>query len=269
VVPETEEAGSAETPTLLPDPSPTAEFTPTALPPLTVTLPLTSTAAPGLNIPPADIEITTPGALSKVVSPIPVRALLVPGANGRVTVELLGEDNRLLARQIVTLNGNLGRKAGLVVDLEFEISAPAELGRLVIWIEDAFGREQALSSVDLLLLSTGAPDYNAVVDLSTPILIQEPQPGSLVQGGTLIVSGIARPGSEQPLMAELIAEDGKNVGFRLVEVAGGLDSEHRVFVVELTYTVSEPTWARLILRERSDRIPGTIYLTSLEVYLNP
>ena len=79
VVPETEAAGSAETPTVLPDPSPTADTTPTALPPLTMTLPLTSTAAPGVNIPPADIEITTPGALSKVVSPIPVRALLVPG----------------------------------------------------------------------------------------------------------------------------------------------------------------------------------------------
>jgi hypothetical protein len=252
---------ATKTPTPTQTPTPTATFTPSITP--------TPTDTPVPLVPLADIELRTPGSLSKVVSPIPVRAGVVPGYLGRVTVELLGEDGRLLARQIVTLNENLGRKAGLVIDLPFEIPGVSELGRLQIITADAFGRPKAIASVDVILLATGTADLNIVTDFLAHVMIKDPQEGDLIQGGTLTVSGAARPTTDQSFLAELIAEDGRVVGMRLFDAGEGLETDHRPFIAEIPYTVTEPTRVRLVIRERSSRIPGTIYLVSMEILISP
>jgi len=249
------------TPTPTNTPTPTATFTPSITP--------TPTDTPVPVVPLSEIELRTPGSLSKIISPIPVRAVVVPGFLGRVTVELLGEDGRLLVRQIVTLNENLGRKAGLAIDLPFEIPGISELGRLQIITADAFGRPKAIMSVDVILLSSGTADLNIVTDFLAHLMIKEPQEGALVQGGTLIVSGVARPTTDQAFLAELIAEDGRVVGMRLFAPASGPENDHRPFFVEIPYTVTEPSRVRLVIRERSDRIPGTIYLVSMEILISP
>ncbi len=258
------------TPTATSLPPPTGTATPG--PPPTATFPPTSTIPPPTptpEMPVAEIDITNPGPLSKVISPIPLRALVVPGAEGKVMIELLGEDGRVLVRQLVYLNANLGRKAGLVADVDFDIAAVGEAGRLQITVLDEFGRARALASVDLILLTEGVPDLTIPGDRAERLLIEEPQPGALVQGGVVVLAGQARPISKQSLVAEIITEDGRVVGTRLVDIPAGPVSEHRHFLVEIPYSVTEPTWVRIILRERGDRIPGTAYLSSVEVLLSP
>ena len=255
------------TPTATRTATPTKTYTPTAT--FTPSITPTPTDTPVPVVPLADIELRTPGSLSKVLSPIPVRAVLVPGAAGKVTVELLGEDGRLLARQIVVLNENLGRKAGLALDLAFEIPGISELGRLQIITADEWGRPTAISSVDVILLSTGISDLNIVTDFLAHVMIKEPQAGDLIQGGILVVTGVARPTLDQSFLVELIAEDGKVVGMRLFDAEAGDINDHRPFLVEIPYTVTEPTRVLLVIRERSDRIPGTIYLVSMEITVSP
>jgi hypothetical protein len=245
------------------------EEIPTLTPSLTRTASATPTPTPGPAIPPAEIEITAPGALSRVTSPFPLRALLVPGYEGRATVELLGEDGRVITRQIVTLNPDLGRKAGLVLDIAFEIPAEAELGRLVISRQDEFGRTTALSSIELILLASGDPDLNVVVDRLARFIIAAPENGALIQGGRIVVSGLARPAVPQGLVAEIITEKGAIIGQRVFNVLPGAPGEYVPFVVEIPYTVSEPTWVLLIVRERGERIPGITYLNSTEILLSP
>ncbi len=246
-------------------------FTPTRTPRPTNTPTPTATATPTLapSIPPADIEITAPGALSKVISPIPVRALLIPGDQGRVTVELLGEDGRVISRQITILNPNLGRKAGLVIDLAFEIPTEAELGRLVIAVQDEYGRTTALSSTDLVLLSSGQPDFNVVVDRSAPVVIQEPQMNAIIQGDRLVVTGMARPAVSLDFVIELITQAGRVVSQRVFDVKADHPARHVPFIVEVPYSIEEPTWVLLLVREQGNRIPGITYLTSTEVLLSP
>jgi hypothetical protein len=254
----------------LPSSTPTPSPTPTAV---------TRTATPGISpsltptglpqIPLAAIEITAPGALSKVVSPFPLRALLVPGDQGRVTVELLGEDGRVLTRQIVILNPNLGRKAGLAIDIVFEIPTESELGRLAVYRQDAFGRTTALSSVDLVLLSSGVSDFNVVVDTQANFVLDDPQPDALIQGGRVLVSGVARPDNPVGLVAELITEGGSILSQRVFAVPDADSDAYRPFVVDIPYSVDEATWVLLIIRERGGRIPGIAHLTSREILLSP
>jgi len=262
----------ASTPALQATPTPTVllgETIPTATPSLTPRFTATPTFTAAPQVAPAEIEITVPGALSKVTSPFPLRALLVPGHEGRVTVELLGEDGRILTRQIITLNPDLGRKAGLVIDVAFEIPGEAELGRLVISRADEFGRTTALSSIELILLSSGDPDLNVVVDRLASIIIENPLEGALIQGGRLIVSGLARPAVRAGLVAEIITEKGAIISQRVFDVPAALPGVYLPFIVEIPYSVTEPTWVLLIVRERGERLPGITYLISTEILLSP
>ena len=247
--------------------SPTASRTPTVTATPTQTATPTPTTVP--DIPLAAIELRSPGSLSRVTSPIPVRAVLNPGFSGRMSVELFGEDGRLLTRQIILRDPNPTQVIGLVVDLEFGIPGEAELGQLVISSADEFGRTKALTSVELILLASGTADLNPITDNRSRFVIKEPKQDDLIQGGTLIVTGLARPVHDLPLMAELVTETGQIVGFRLVNVPSGHPEDHRPFIVQINYNVTEATRARLIIRESGQRIQGTIHLVSQEVLLSP
>ncbi len=257
-------------------PSPTGTATPSATPlpvsPTTTATPFPITfeaPTPEPGPPEAEIQIQSPGPLSKLVSPFNVRALLAPGAGGRIRVDLNGEDGRLLVRKLLQFSASPGRKVLVLTELDFEISAVAETGRLSISVDDAAGRTTDLASVDLILLSTGVPDVNPAGDLLAPLVIEEPAAETTIEGGKLVVTGLARPASAQPLKIELI--DGRNViiGERLVAVAEGPAGEHRPFATEITYRVEETTPALLVVRERGERIPGTTQLVSIPIILTP
>jgi hypothetical protein len=115
----------------------------------------------------------------------------------------------------------------------------------------------------------GEADINPAGDLLETIVIQQPSPNRLIQGGELIVSGLARPGSEQPLWVELIASDGRVVGSRLAGVSPSQTVSHSLFATEVSYEVSAPTWVRLTVSERGNRLPGEIHLSSVEILLSP
>jgi len=251
-------------------PSPTPSDTPT---PTTTSMPLlptrTPTPLPTAGIPGAAIQISIPGPLSRIISPLQLRANVRPGLDGKVRVELLGEDGRLLVRKIF----NYGEAQGYVYvadALEFEISAAAETARLVVSTYDTFGRLYALQSVEVILLSIGEDDLNPPGSDLEAVLVLEPLPNKLIQGGMLQVKGLARLSSEQPLLIELITAQGKVVGYRQGAVSVDPEGVYMPFSVEVPYTVNTPTWVRVVIRqENGGRIPGVVYATSLEVLLSP
>jgi hypothetical protein len=255
----------SRTPTITTTPAPTGPTTS----PIPITVEPTPSETPTPDIPLADIQIYTPGPLSKIISPLRVRAFLAPGARGRILVELLGEDGRLLVRQLRSFNTLPGRKIILFEELDFEIAAVAEAGRLVLSTRDRFDRITHLASVDVILLSAGEEDINPAGDLLAPITVEDPKPDTLIQGGELQVSGRARPNSSQALVIELIDSEGRVLGSRQVDPLNGPSGTHQPFNTTLPYNVSSPTRALLVVRERGDRILGTTQLTSLEVLLSP
>ncbi len=262
---------SSATPTLqvpaTPTPSPTALLI--TADPASATPAPSETPLPPVQIPYATIQIIQPGALSRVITPIQLHAFLVPGAQGKARVELFGEDGRLIYRKIFAFDAPTGAQVNLYADLDFEINEVAETARLVISTMDEYGRLIALTSEDLILLSVGPSDINPPGDLLAPIVIQQPQPKTLIQGGKLVVSGLVRTNSQLPLLVELIATNGKVVGSRLAGVAEGPQSGHRLFAGEIPYQVTSPTWVRVTVSERNGHSPGVTQLTSVEVLLSP
>jgi hypothetical protein len=224
----------------------------------------TMTSTP--EIPNAAIQILAPGPASKVVTPIQISAYLKPGARGRIRIDLLGEDGRLLGRKLLVYAPDL--QVHVITDMDFEIPGAAEAGRLVITTEDTQGRSLALASVDVLLMSVGDADINPPGDLLEDIIIQEPAKSKFIQGGTVVVSGLARPQDKNSLLVEMIAPDGSHIGpTKLIGFAASQDTGYLPFAVEIPYSVGGPTWVRLVVYENSGRIPGMIHLSSVEILL--
>jgi hypothetical protein len=204
-----------------------------------------------------------------VASPFLMRAYVPPGPDGVVRIELLGEDGRLLMREVRLYGNARGSQVLIGLEVSFGISAVAEVGRLQISVQDENGQVISLSSVDLILLSIGEGDFNQPGELLEPIVIQTPQARETIQGGTVNVSGLASLRSDQPLMIELKAADGKILGTRQAAVNASPGSAYGTFTIDVPYTVSSPTQARLFVWERGDPVPGMAQLTSLEVTLSP
>ena len=263
-----------KTPTVSPTPTPSPTIPPTATLPRATATSFTVTPSPGptaiSEIPNAEIEIRNLGALSKVTSPLPIYAYLRPGAGGKVRIELLGEDGRMLTRHIKTFSSLPPRAwAVMQTEIEFEIAATAESGRLQISVEDENGRITALNYVPLILMSIGDPDIIPPIDVLAPIVIQQPTRRSLIQGGVVLVSGIARPGSDQPLVAKLIAPDGSEVGMRLVNVDNPIQNGYGSFAAEIPYSVEKTTPVLLVITEGRRSLNDIIHLTSQEIMISP
>jgi hypothetical protein len=266
------------TPTHTSSPTVTATFTPTftATPTFDLTqtaviLALTpsSTATPFPPVPEARVQIYRLGELSLVTSPIQVTARLTSQFGKVVRVELHGEDGRLLARQVKVFNTLPWHVASISVELDYEISAAAEVGRLIISAEDVYGRIIDLNSVNLVLLSTGVTELNPASALLESIFIQEPINKALIQGGLAYVSGLARPNGSLPLRIALITEDGKTVGQRLAAVKIPIPGGYGTFAAEVPYTVTSITPALLVVYEEGQPISEMTHLSSLEVILSP
>lgn len=263
---------NTETPTTTPE---QVTLTPTAVPPSATptakkaTSQAEATHTPAPLIPEARIQIYRYGARSLVTSPIEVYARLTSRTGKVARVELFGEDGRLLAREVKVFNQLPWHVATLAMDLDFEILAAAEAGRLVISVEDIHGRIMDLNSVDLILLSTGTTELNPASALSEAFVIQEPAPNTLIQGGKLLVSGLALPSSDQPLRVALIAEDGRVLGQRLAGVEVGPPEQYRPFYAEVPYSVSEATAVLLVVYEEGGLVSDMVHLASIELMLSP
>lgn len=247
--------------------TPTPELqTPTPYP---ITLPPPPTETPLPDIPAAFVQIYKPGDLSRVVSPLHVSSYLKTRDVGLVRVELYGEDGRLLVRQDKKFLANSASWSNLSLDLDFEISATAEVGRLVISADDKFGRTMALNSVDLILMSVGEADINPSSAVDEAIIIQQPGVKALIQGGQVLISGLARPDTDRPMMAELRDEKNKIVGFRQLGVSDLVEDGYGTFAVEVPYKVDALTPVRLSVFEDSENTSAMTHLSSIEVMLSP
>jgi len=247
----------ALTPISLPTetPEPTLSPTPQAT--------FTATTIPGHE--PATIEIQAPGPMSKVISPIALRMNIVSGESENVQIDLYGEDGRLLSRTVKKVPTS-GRGVDQQIRIPFEIRAAAEVARLTISTTDKAGRTQALNSVRLLLLSAGSNEITPPGNPSEPVGVFTPGLEEAASNGVLSVNGDVWPFNLNPVIFELVGPDGKSLGLRILIV------EHlnpQLFETTIPYKVSEPTLARLTIRQDDDRMDGLFYVYSQEVLLNP
>src|SRR5574340_480351 len=227
-------------------PTLTPTVTPTFLP---ATLPPTLSPTPGPRVPLAAIQITAPGAMSRVVSPLRLQALAIAGDSHRMQIDLFGEDGRLLGRSLVAVPGSeLGDV--LNVKIPFEIRAAGETGFAQVSTRDIHGRVQSLITVPVLLLSSGEsqihPAGNTVYER---VALADLPPKSDVSGGVLTISGEVLPYNRSPVIMELISNEGAALSLRVLNTSG---TDWQSVDTTLPYRVDRATSARLYVRQADD-----------------
>ena len=250
--------------------TPTASLAPTITPTFTLTPSPTPTASrtptPGPLAPLPPIRILSPGPMSKIISPVELKAYVQPGADNRYMIELLGEDGRLLFREVRRHQIYLTEGVYTNIKIPFETRAAAELGRLQITTVDKFGRLREVHSVHLLLLSVGTNDINIGDGEYARASFHYPESGDEISGGTLAVTGEFQPFNNNPVAFELLDEEDKTIGLRVINMEAGVRAP---FETTIPYDVDETTSARLIIRQADEKFEGTVFLHSLTIILNP
>jgi hypothetical protein len=234
----------------------------------------TPTITPTPTLPVAGVQINSPGPMSRIASPLKLTANLHSVPSGLYNVELWieplqpGGDPRLLFREVKRLISSPVDWIYLDEHIEFELDRVSEYGQVRISVLDSFGRSVSINSVDLILLQLGQSSLNPTGLKTEPIVINEPTPNHLIQGGVLIVSGTALP-TEDYLHAQLVTADGRIVGSVDQAISPSPDGSYVAYTIEVPYTVDIPTWVRLQVSESSARIAGVDHLSSVQVLLSP
>ena len=258
-------AAALPSPTLA-TPTPTSTATPTFTPSPIPSPTETRTPRVASEVPFPAIRVLSPGPMSKVISPIVLKSYIRPGADGQIQVELLGEDGRLLARDLFYRETVLVEGAYIKLEIPFETRAAAEVGRLQISTKDEFGRPLEIFSVRLLLLSVGRNDINRSDTAYPRAVFFSPEVEEEVYGGILPIIGNMQSYNDNSVIFELLDEDGKTLGLRTLTLTAGVREN---FETTIMYKVREQVRARLIVRQADENFEGRVYLHSQIVILNP
>jgi hypothetical protein len=217
------------------------------------------------------LQISQPGDFSKVISPFRVEAVVEPGEDGIIELELIGEDGRVISGERLDYSRYLGRRFWIAPTIEFEISGVAETARLIMRTRDELGRVKAISSIDLILLQLGQNEIKTVKVVQEPFIIRYPEAETVITGGAMWVSGLIRRVNPNPLILELVDEQGNVVGMNAIEIPAPNDElSHIPFGIEIFYTVPETTSVLLVVRQESDqRLGGTVALSTIPLTLEP
>lgn len=267
------QATNTESPTATP--TFTAEFTPspTDTPAVPTSEPVSTEAPAATAVPTVDpfaaaIQIFAPGPMSKVSSPIDLRMYIAPRATGLTSVELYGEDGRLMARNVFRTVNYSNQFDKVIVELPFETNAAAEVGRLQISTQDDYGMLQAVKSVHVLLLSVGDSIITNPEYLRESVALVEPPLLHYITGGEVTVQGTMQVFNDLPVVLELVDRQGQVVGSRMISV-GPADGKFYPINFNLAYQVTQYTPVRLVIRQSDNRIPGPYYLYSQQLFLSP
>lgn len=271
---DTAEIPATDLPTLPASPGMIIELstqTPSPLPVATNTPVASNVATSSIRPPLPAILFEAPGPLSKIASPIYLKASVIPGEGGKVYIQVTGEDGRSIHNGVLDFSDNPYRRTYFTRKIDFTIAPVAETARITLSTKDYYGRLVSLSSVDVILLRLGDDLGNPPSITEEPYIIQTPVRYQTVSGGMVLVTGWLRPVNTSPLILDLVDTKGVVVASQAMPVTL-VDSQqaYTPFTVGIPYSVLSETRVRLTVHQDSDnRLPGVIALNSLELVIRP
>jgi len=256
-----------------PTPAPTETKFPTSTPEPVADIPTpTPTFAAGFTEF-AQIRFLSPGPMSNLTSPFNVQAIVAAGESDRIQVDLLGEDGRVLQREIKKLTRNpLGVFQRF--EISYEIRAVSEKGYIRISTKDDFGKIQALNTMPVLLYSIGDAQTNPPGNMIYErVMVEGLEEKSNFYAGEVHIKGRLWPFNDQPIIVELLTQEGRPLSSRILDFEG-IDTQS--FETSLPYKVNEITPARLTFRQDNPlllvddpELGKLVYVYTVEVILNP
>ena len=226
------------------------------------------------------IVILQPGLNSFIVSPVTVEGQSRPTFEQNLVVAIYGEDGARLAQQPTTLDSPAGEPGNYSIEVSFEVGSE-QPGRISVYETSALdGGIVHLSSVEVTLTVGEAVITPPTLGLES-IDIQAPAPMMEISGGVFTVSGFSDYFFESNLGLVLCGGGGSGAPNDLCGTEDNVLASGNAmidapdvgmsgpFSGELTYSVSEPTPARIVVFAASPRDGGWMHVSSIPILLSP
>lgn len=261
-----------------PTPSASAAIVETQTPPpmVVLTQPTQQTPLPQITTTagiskPALVQIDAPGPGSKVRDYIWVRANVYPGDGGNIHLLMTGEDGRTITARDLTYSNWAGGWLSIAEVLYFTPAAASEKALLSVYTLDWSGRITAWASVEMLLLQVGPEEIEQHGFQKDPFVVNKPQAGSVITGGSLHLEGYAHLTQPGTTTYQLIDQSGSVIAEQEVSLPTVLPSQgYASFEADLAYQVQKRTPVRLIIKQASSEFQGqTLAVSSLILFLDP
>lgn len=214
------------------------------------------------------ITILSPGFGSQVVDPIVVTAIVVPGPDGLIRVTLVDQHQNLLARQLLRVDASAKTTVVFSTELAFEIPTENSTALITIATQDDLNRPLALRSVALTLTKSTEAVLTAPLSSDPWLSISNPEPGAIIRGLPILVSGTVRPVNDNPVIIELLNERGAAIASKqlLVETLG---DQFEFEVPLILMPVESVRNMRLVIRQSTGWAGVDAILDSLPITLPP
>jgi hypothetical protein len=226
------------------------------------------------------IVILQPGPNSSVSSPVTVQGQSRPTFEQNLVVAVHGEDGSLLAQQPTTLNSPAGEPGDFNIEISFDVDHE-QPGRISVYETSAMdGGIVHLSSVEVTLSTGTAVEAPPLLGVES-IDIQSPAPLAEISGGVITVSGYSDYYFESNLGLMLCGGGGIGAPDDLCGTADNIRAGGNAIIAapdvgqpgpfsgELTYSISEPTPARIVVFAASPRDGGWLHVNSIPILLSP
>jgi hypothetical protein len=268
--------------TSTPAPRPTVtDLPPVATPTL---VPATATATPSDGTLPAKARIVLlePGSGSAVTSPLIVRGESDPTFEQGLGLKITGEDGTIIGEAYTIIEAELGTRGPFEASVPFVVDH-RQSGRVSVF--DVGARDGGLlyltSAFVTLQPAGGITEILTLGESPAFFRIDQPEPFAQTSGGVLHVEGLSGPVFENGIMVALCGEGG--IGERDL-ICGTVDNlllqvpvttmapdagQPGKFSVDLPYSVSQETFARIAIYAVSPMDGGVIELNSIEIILLP
>jgi hypothetical protein len=223
-----------------------------------------------------------------VISPLTIQAELQLYHIKTVRLDLLDANGEVLSRKVYSFrNCSPEEQASAVpllldipmvacfqpqveikTSLAFLLDKSSHKGYLQVGSADEDNRLRSLETVELQLLSYGKTLLPSASPSQNRLEIITPAEGAQINGGKLIVQGIASQASSLPLRLFLTTDDGQVVGSRMVSInqpttpTASSISPGGNFTIEVPYRIKQPKAALLSVALYSEAFKGPFLLTS-------
>ena len=271
------------------EPTPTASVTatgspPTAAPASATFSPLTeatepivlepgvigpsATPAPApIHLPDNPISLYDPGPGSQVLSPIRISGFGGPSHNERIRMRLYDEQWQLLDEHVTILFAFPGNAGRFVSRLQFEQSQLAQTGWIQIdSLDRRYGRTAHRFTREVVLLRQGIDRLRPGFTGPAQIAILQPQADTVVQMGTLEVSGGGYSQAGGGMQLQAWDRTGEVVASVPIELSSGDSGEVGTFSVNLTVELFPSQYGRLAVLEADPDSGQAVYINSIEVW---
>jgi hypothetical protein len=219
-------------------------------------------------VPSPSMAIRTPGNGSIVTAPIPISAIVQPGADGLIRLTLTDKADNTLARQLLRVDSGSETEITFDTNLTFEIPNGTMEALLTLSTQDDYHRPLALRSVLVTLNSNGEAQVNFNSNEEAWLEINFPEAQEIIGGGKFTVQGSVIPVTQNPIIFELITDTGGMIG--TAQLAVNQAGERFSFELPLTYGfISSVRDVRLVVRQSIDGYANNVILDSLPLALAP